>query len=231
MSDSNVSAFLSRKSGGGAKYNYDLGPLIYNFSFLDFIYDALKYKGVGNDFGAFLVLTNKQYVLGYNAGFGVGTHISSFARTFNDLNGLGNINNDLEAIRISEKCQKNYITARITYECVGENENRGLLYLGSINFSIKSLPISRNQFEVFKKFYEDYNQEIELAVKKCSLDNFCVWFTYKKENGKQVINKSGSLDNLYDFLEKNIDYNKVIEDEGEVLIGVGIGDEFIKRSL
>ena len=32
-------------------------------------------------------------------------------------------------------------------------------------------------------------------------------------------------------LENNIDCNKVVEDEREVLIGVGIGEEFNKRSL
>lgn len=231
MSDSNVSGFLNRKTGGGEKYNYDLKPLVENFSFLDFIYDALKHREVGNDFGAFLVMTNKQYVLGYNAGFGVGTHIASFARTFNDINNRGKVENDLEAIRLSTKCQKDYITARIMYECIGENENRVPIYSGSISFSIKSLPITPKQFEVFKKFYENYNDEIELVVKKCSINNFCVWFAYDTANEKFCTNKSGNLDNLYKFLENNIDYDKVIDDEDEVLVGVGVDEILSKRGL
>ena len=231
MSDSNVSGFLNRKRGGGEKYNYDLKPIIENFSFLDFIYDALKNREVGNDFGAFLVLTNKQYVLGYNAGFGVGTHIASFARTFSDLKGHGEVENDLDAIRLSTKCQKDYITARIMYECVGENENRVPIYSGSISFSIKKLPISPSQFEVFKKFYDDYNSEIELVVKKCSINNFCVWFTYDTDSSKFNVDKSGNLDNLYKFLESQIDYDKIDDYEDEVLVGVGIDETLSKRSL
>ena len=231
MNDSCVSGFVARKSGNGSKYNYELKPLIYNFSFFDFICNALQNKSVGNDFGAFLVLTNRQYVLGYNAGFGVGTHIASFARTFNDLKGRGRIDNDLEAIRLSEKCQKEYITARITYECIGENDNRIPNYSGSINFSIKNLPISQSQFDVFKMFYEKYNKEIELVVKKCSIDNFCVWFTYQNEKGKQGINKSANLDNLYQFLEKYIDNNMILDDFNEVLIGDSLDEKLPKRVL
>lgn len=231
MSENDVSAFLSRKSGGGEKYNYELTPLIENFSFLDFIYGALKYKGIGNDYGAFLVITNKQYILGYNAGFGVGTHIASFARTFNDINNRGKVENNLDAIRLSTRCQKDYITARIMYECIGENENGIPIYSGSISFSIKNLPITPKQFEVFKKFYEDYNKEIELVIKKCSINNFCVWFSYDTETKKFNINKSNNLDNLYNFLESQIDYNKVIDDENEVLIGVSIDETLSKKGL
>ncbi len=228
MKDSNISGYVNRKTGSGTKYNYDLKPLIQDFSFLDFISNALRNRQVGNDFGAFLVLTNKQYVLGYNAGFGVGTHIASFARTFNDLNGHGRIVYDSEAIRLSEKCQKDYITARIMYDCVDENENGSPIYSGSISFLIKNLPISPKQFEVFKKFYENYNSEIELVVKRCSINNFCVWFRYDTELSKFNVNKSENLDNLYKFLESQIDYDKVVEDEDEVLVGVCV-DETLSR--
>lgn len=230
MSDSYLSGFTSRKSGSGAKYNYDLNPLIKDFSFLDFIHNGLKYRDTGHDFGAFLVLTNKQYVLGYNAGFGVGTHIASFARTYNDLNGYSRIRNDLEAIKLSTKCQKEYITARITYECTGENENRTPVYFGNISFSLQNLPITQSQFEVFKKFYEDYNDEIKLVVNKCSLNNFCVWFTYY-ENGKKGVDKSDSLDNLYNFLLAHIDKDKVVTDDNEVLVGEGVDEIIRNRTL
>lgn len=226
-----MSGFLNRKTGGGEKYNYDLKPLIDNFSFLDFVYDALKYREVGNDFGAFLVMTDKQYILGYNAGFGVGTHIASFAKTFSELKGISKIDNDLDALRFSNKCQDDYITARIMYECVGENENRIPVYSGGIGFTIKKLPISPNQFEVFKKFYENYNKDIELAVKKCFINNFSVWFINDTEPGQSYLDKSGNLDNLYSFLESHIDYNKVTSDEDEVLIGVSIDETMSRRNL
>ena len=105
------------------------------------------------------------------------------------------------------------------------------MYFGNISFSLQNLPITQSQFEVFKKFYEDYNDEIKLVVNKCSLDNFCVWFTYQTENGKKGVDKSDSLDNLYNFLLAHIDKNKVVTDDNEVLVGVGVDEIIRNRAL
>ena len=59
-------AFLARKTGGGSAYNYDLTPLIENFTFYDFV---TKIEN-NQDHGGFLVITDNQYIIGYNAGFG-----------------------------------------------------------------------------------------------------------------------------------------------------------------
>ena len=103
MTNSNkilYNSYIARKNGNGSAYNYDLGPLIYNFSFDTFILDAEKSKEGLQEHGAFLIITNNQYIIGYNAGYGTGTHISAFARTTKDMFGGGSILNQNEAFKL-----------------------------------------------------------------------------------------------------------------------------------
>ena len=215
-----VSAYTSREKAGSG-YNYDLLPLIKNFSFLEFIYNALKNNENSDDYGAFLVITNNQYIIGYNSELGRGTHISSFARTMKNLNGGGRIDRDSDALKLNRECRNNFLTARVLYECNSQTENGRNMYSGCIDFSLGTQMITKDQFEVFKKFYEDYNKEIEIVIKKCSLKNFCVWLSYRDENGKLCVDKSGNLDNLYKYLENHIDENKELEDD-KIILGVEV---------
>lgn len=66
-------------------YNYDIMSLINeNFDFYDFIKNGKNTLLTDN--GAFLVITNNQYVLGYNRGMGTGGHDLAFARAFSEIN-------------------------------------------------------------------------------------------------------------------------------------------------
>lgn len=213
-------AFLARKSGGGSKYNYDLAPLISNFDFDTFIQYAEKSKAELKEHGGFLVITNKQYIIGYNAGFGTGTHLSALARTTKDiLIGGGSISNQNEAFQLAGICCRNYITARIVYECAGYNEFQRPIYSGYINFNLNEFDnkITREQFEMFKSFYNDYNEDIKYVTKKYGLDKFYVRFCYKDQNGNGKENKSNSLDELYRHLSTSIDNEKTIIDEYEII--------------
>ena len=214
-------AYVARKNGGGSAYNYELEPLISNFKFDIFILDAEKSKDGLQEHGAFLVITNKQYIIGYNAGFGAGTHLSAFARTTKDLFGGGSISNQNEAFKLTGICFRNYITARIVYECVGYNENRRPIYTGYINFNLNEFgnKITLEQFETFKTFYNDYNEDIKYVTKKYGLNKFYVRFCYKDKNETGKENISDSLDELYNHLSNNIDMKKIIIDEYEIIIG------------
>lgn len=214
-------AYVARKSGGGSAYNYDLGPLISNFDLDTFISDAEKSKERIQDHGAFIVITNKQYIIGYNAGFGAGTHLSAFARVTKDLFGGGYIANQNEAFKLTGICCRNYITGRIVYECVGYNEYQRPIYSGYINFNLNEFDnkITLEQFETFKKFYNDYNEDIKYVTKKYGLNKFYVRFCYKDSNGDGKENKSNSLDELYNHLSKNIDIDKTSIDEQEIIVG------------
>jgi len=70
-------AYGARKSGNVTEYNFDINKMIKDFSFYDFIDQT---RGGKKDNGAFLVVTDKQYILGYNADYGLGSHQQSFAR-------------------------------------------------------------------------------------------------------------------------------------------------------
>lgn len=130
--------YYGRKSGGGSSYNYELAPLIQDFSFYDFIAGCEP----DCDHGGFLVITDKQYIIGYNAGFGVGGHMSSYARVMKDLQGGGDIQYR-DAVRLNTECCMSYVTARITYENIeGGHE-------GYIHFTLTNHPITEKQFEVF----------------------------------------------------------------------------------
>lgn len=210
-----MEAYLNRKSGKGSRYNYDLEPLIKKFSFYDFVANVKK----DEDFGGFLVITNKQYVIGYTAGFGAGTHMAAFARVMMDMNdpNKGQIKYDRDAIKLNSECTRNYITARILYESHGYDQYGIPQFLGYINFELSSFggKITPSQFEVFKQFYNDYNEDINYVTKKY---NFFVAINYKDEEGKTQRRTSQNLDELYEYLEKNIDETKVIL-EDSVIIG------------
>ena len=198
-----ITGFYNRKSGLGSSWNYDLIPLITNFSFYKFISDDKS-----DEFGGFIVITDKQYIIGYNAGFGYGTHASSFARVMKDINGGGRINSAKELMNLTDECCKKFIVARIVFE-----NNQGY-----INFEIPK-EISSYMYNSFEKFYEAYNDEIKSVANRY---NFEVSYTdlLKKE---QII--SSNLDNINMYL-KNIINNNYVEDE--LIIGVSTKNNNMK---
>lgn len=207
-------AYVNNQNNGDADYNYELSPLIQNFSFFDFVEKGQRKE----DNGGFVVITNNQYIIGYNAGFGAGTHISAFARTMKDLNGGGVISNGLEAIKLSNACKLEYIIAQIVYEYQYDNEYSRPIYGGCINFELSNKRFTINQYNVFKKFYEDYNNEIKLLINKYGRNNFYVRFSYIDEFKKIQSDYSDSFDNIFKYIENHIDETKKVE-EDKIILG------------
>ena len=100
--------FYQNRNSNGDDYNYDILPLIENFDFYEFIDYAERFKEEIKDYGAFIVITNKQYIIGYNASFGTGTHLSSFARVMKDIKGGGRILDSNEAKLLTDECIKEF---------------------------------------------------------------------------------------------------------------------------
>ncbi len=190
----------------GPKWNFDLAPLIEDFSFYDFCYAA-----DGSDHGAFLVVTDNQYLIGYNAGYGAGSHMHAFGRIHKDLLGGGEISNPQDGIFLSSQLQKEALTGRITYEpYIDENERqkyRGRIILDTDSIYTSKFVISPSQYEQFMEFYKDYNEEIKLA---CLRFNMQVEFTIREE-GKYETIKSNSLDEAVKYLQTCIvdDYQSI----------------------
>lgn len=214
--------FFANKDSNIVNYNFDLKELTNNFSLFDFIKNAniACRQNIGDDFGGFLVCTPKQYVFGYNSGFGVGAHIASYARVMKDILGGGKITSLQEFTKLGTMCSEKYLCGRLVYENVGFDEYGMPILTGELNILIRG-SINSGIFESFKKFYEDYNSEIGLVSKNLNRKFKVTYFD--RDTHKRV--ESNNLDLLYNYLENHIDSN--LENEDETIIGVPIENEVL----
>ena len=208
-----------RKVGRGSNFNYDLYPLINNFSFYDLVEYATEQDKIDSeekleDYGAFFVITDKQYIIGYTAGNGAGTHKSAFARVQKELQGGGEISTLADAKILTEKCLKNNITARIYY--AKSYLNNFLNYSGHIDLDLTDTNITPEKFELFKQLYDKYNNELLYLNSKGKI--FQVEYTYLDKN-RVLRHESNSLDSLYLYLEQNITKENNNSNNEEIIIG------------
>ena len=145
-------AYGARKSGNVTDYNFNIDRMIKEFSFNDFINQTM---GTKKDNGAFLVVTDKQYILGYNADYGMGSHQQSFARCEAELEGGKTIGGYSDSVALASRCQDSFITAKILYEYVGEDEMFQPRYDGRIIFMLGDRKVTPEQMKVFEKLNED----------------------------------------------------------------------------
>lgn len=61
--DQYLDAFYGNKRGTGSRYDFDLNSLIQDFSFSDLVISSRRNN---EDNGAFLFVTQKQYIVGVN---------------------------------------------------------------------------------------------------------------------------------------------------------------------
>ena len=210
------SGFYKNRLTGYSNYNYDIFPLIKDFDFYTFIDYAEKHKKNITDYGGFIVITSKQYIIGYNENFGTGTHLMSLARVAKEITGGGTIKDKEEAKNLANYCFDKYIVASIVYECI---EEYGVPKCsGYISFEINENNISEEIFESFEQFYYEYNKEIERVIKKYGIEKFSVVLNIK-QNGKLKKVISYSLDDLYNYLKENINYNIDKLPNDEIIIG------------
>lgn len=208
--------FYQNRSDKGKNYNYELNDLIRNFDFYEFIDYAEKYKDELKDYGAFIVITGKQYIIGYNASFGEGTHLSSFARVMKDLKGGGTILNSFEAKHLTDECINKYITGRIMYERC-ESFGRPKCD-GHISFDLVGKTFTFDQLFVFQKFNEAYGLEIKRIIKKYGMSKFKIVVNFINEDGVLDSLYTDNLDDVYNLIEKQTVFENEIEDE--IILGV-----------
>lgn len=202
----------NKVTGKMSTANFDLLPLIQKFSFYDFCNEADTV-----DHGAFLVITNMQYILGYNYGYGDGPHEDAFARTMKDILGGGVIRSEDEVLKLAKMAKTKYITARIMYEVYEDDYSHIKRKSGRIAFLLGYHPkITKEQYEMFKEFYDDYNEEIKCVCQKFP---FIVTFSYYNEENKIKRFESDSLDMVKEYLEKNIVLEENIDEECILLKG------------
>ncbi len=220
--------FYQNRNDNGRDYNYDIMPLIQNFDFYDFIDYAERFKEEIKDYGAFIVITNKQYIIGYNASFGEGTHLSSFARVMKDIKGGGNMINSEEANHLTNECMNNFLTGRIMYErCESAGRPK---CAGHISFNLINKTITKEQLDTFEKFKEDYGLEIKRIVRKYGIDKFKIIITYKTQDGLLDSITTDNLDDVYNILQNYVSQDKIV-DIDESIIGVPNNSQILTRRL
>lgn len=213
--------FYQNRSHNGRDYNYDLSTLTNDFDFYEFIDYAEKFKEELKDYGAFIVITGKQYIIGYNASFGEGTHLSSFARVMKDLKGGGMILNSLEAKHLTDECINKYLTGRVMYErCESFGRPR---CEGHISFNLVGKTVTLEQLSVFEKFMASYSLEIKRIIRKYGMDKFKIIVTYINENGVLDSIYTDNLEDVYELLKKCVVLNS--EESDEFIIGVDCRDK------
>ena len=193
------------------EYNFDIKEMIDNFDYYDYLIN-LNNQDRNN---AFLIITDKQYIIGYNQNYGEGIHNHAFARCMKDLKGGGTILQKEEK-ELTSECINNYLTGRLTYE---DNRKYILFNLTTGDKTIKNKNISPKQYEVFKMFYDDYNERI----KNSSIE---VDFHYALNN-RSIGHTSNNLDELLILLEGLID-NSLDNEKEEIIIGKPLNNDVKK---
>lgn len=220
--------FYRNRDTNGNDYNYDLTPLIEGFDFYEFVDYAERFKEEIKDYGAFIVITDKQYIIGYNASFGQGTHLSSFARVLKDIKGGGTIINSDEAKKLTDECIDSFLTGRIMYERC-ESAGRPKCE-GHISFNLVNKTITQEQLSTFEKFKEDYGLEIKRIVRKYGIDKFKIIVTFKTQDGQLESITTDNLDDVYELLKNFVSKDKIV-DIDEHIIGTPNNSQTLKRRL
>ena len=217
--DQYLGAFYGNKRGMGSRYDFDLKSLIQDFSFSDLVISSRRNN---EDNGAFLFVTQKQYIVGYNSGYGNGSHRAIKARIIKDITGGGSINSDIEASRINAQYSSHFIFARIAYECIGYNENGRPIYDGFIHIMPPPV-VTRKMVDSFVRFCEDFKYDIARA---CAQSGNSISFTYVKQipGKKSVVVKANSMEEICEYLN-SIAIDNMLDDYDEIaIVGVSTSD-------
>lgn len=188
------------------KYNFPLNEMLMSdeMDFYKFMSNGKKY----DTNGAFLVITEQQYVIGINAWDGAGSHNYSHARVNIALKNRHPETLSLQ--QISEEAlelEENYIVIDFEDETSETNQS-----IKDMRVSLPRNKITQFEFQTFLNFYEDYSEAIKEG-------NFPVNCKIKNDNGTYEWIFLRNIDELLIFLKNNIDENIYIHKiENETLI-------------
>ena len=182
--------------------NFNIKELINCFNLNNFINRGKK-AGLYNN-SAVLLLTNKQYILSWTNNFGMGFHYPTLAQIYKYITDGGIIKNSIEELKL-ERIVSKCMHAKLFYI---NNSGKMIFYgLDSLNYK---------NYNIFLNFYNDYNN---IITKICEENDFEIAFKDKNIN-KFVSSKN--LDKLLKYLQENLDYNKVINNNNEQIIGISL---------
>ena len=153
----NTGYFGSTISAGSRDYSASILPMIEEFDLVKLMSNPCR--GDQFDNGGFLVLTDHQYIVGYNLEFGMRSHELSFACITGELLRRSESIGPHNCFQEYDTCVSTYFTASI--HCEERN------YFMSFNLcelqddgSYQMKKITNGQLEAFKNFYDKYNETI-----------------------------------------------------------------------
>ena len=186
------------------------------FSFDEFFKNYMYHD---KDYGGFVIITDKQYLVGFNKNQrGLEHHCDAIAKTYMKLHNLPDLpcitdyerqRSKVQAVKYFYAAGEEYICARFDYEkkssynsaSGGYEKGKPNEYEGVLSFDISNTKINYKNYKQFLKFYLQYNDDIEYYSKHL---NFHVEYVYDKD--KKI--PSHSLNELKDYLESYIENNK-----------------------
>lgn len=214
----NQAAYLSYFSDIGEFNKYDLvSESLAGFSFDKFFKNYMYYE---KDYGGFIIITDKQFLVGFNKNQrGLEHHCDAIAKTYMTLHKLPDLQyqtpeekekSQIQAVKYFFAAGEEYMCARFDYEkksqyqrMDGEFEKgKPNEYEGVLSFDISNTKINYKNYKQFLKFYLQYNDDIEYYSKHL---NFPVEFVYDKDGKKELWH---NLDKMKDYLEKYLEENK-----------------------
>lgn len=129
----------------------------------------------------------------------------AFARCMQDIKGGGYISTMQEAFALDNELQRKYLAAKIVYEVKRNDDSHLANTDGYIKFTltdyVQNKDIPMEQYELFQKFYREYNDEIKYVAKKF---NFVVVYEYLDEAGNIKKDESQSLDNVMSYMKEHL---------------------------
>lgn len=187
-------------------------PMIKEFDLIKLMSNVPKDDFYDN--GGFVVITDHQYIVGYNLEYGMRSHELSYACITGELLKGGETINPSNCVEEFTLCNNAYLTGRINCEqhnmdisfTLSEREDR------DHPFVLKK--ITNGQLEAFKAFYDEYNDTIKRYRLPVSLGI--------PKNGTVCTAMYEDLTPMLELMETMVDNNKEIPeaDGGEKIIGV-----------
>ena len=166
-----------------------------------------------HDYGGFVIITDKQYLIGFNKNKqGVEKHCDAIAKTYMKLHNLPDLpcatleeklRSKVKAVKYFYAAGEEYICARFDFEKKSEfrsannefEKGKPNEYQVVLSFDITKTKLNYRNIKQFIKFYEQYNDDIAYYSKHF---DFPVEFVYGNDKKDKP---SHSLDNMLAYLE------------------------------
>ena len=205
------------KTSFGSKSDEHIEDNLVNNRF-DFVrcYDKALQK---DEFGAFLILTGKQYIFAKCYDDGEQGHMISVAKTFLELEDK---NSDISVIKSSD-IYREYAKKFLILEFEIKKDEVSRKRDKIIRLDLNHNKISNEEYESFKLFFDEYSD----VISKCNFD-FSIW---DRLSGKILPIKT--IYQLDEFLKNNIDENTKAPqlEKGEKIVGIPINNQNFNKML